>query len=206
MFVSHFSSFLFYLYVFASVQRKNHLAWDKRFLTIPTMPWFNRKKWFVLRQATKHHHNHGRRPLKCPQNAPLKALRLVLTRQIDGQQPPKQADIILGVLRGCMALNVLLCFGNDASPWHWSVLRAVHPLNPLKIISICSGDRCSSIKDNGAGRRALFVAQGGDFCRRRMWSAIVVMFIVDRWRQIIWIPTQHSYILDADHQKLILPI
>jgi hypothetical protein len=53
MFVSHLSSFLFYLYVSASVQRKNHLALarDKSFLAIPTMPWFNRKKWFVLRQA-----------------------------------------------------------------------------------------------------------------------------------------------------------
>ena len=56
MFVSHFSSFLFYLLVSASVQRKNRLARDKSFLVIPTMPWFNRKKWFVLRQATKHRH------------------------------------------------------------------------------------------------------------------------------------------------------
>ena len=51
MFVSHLSSFLFYLYVSASVQRKNRLARDKSFLAIPTMPWYNRKKWFALRQA-----------------------------------------------------------------------------------------------------------------------------------------------------------
>ncbi len=79
MFVSHLSSFLFYLYVSASVQRKNRLARDKSFLAIPTMPWFNQKKWFVLRHATKHRHNHGRRRRKCPPNAPHEALRLVPT-------------------------------------------------------------------------------------------------------------------------------
>ena len=88
MFVSHFSSFLFYLYVSASVQPKNRPAQDKSFLTIPTMLWFNRKKWFVLRHTTKHHHNHGHRWLKGPPNAPHEALRLVLMRQIDGRQPP----------------------------------------------------------------------------------------------------------------------
>ena len=78
MFVSHLSCFLFYLYVSASVERKNHLARDKSFLAIPTMPWFNQKKWFVLQQATKHRHNHGRRWWKCPPNAPHKAFRLIL--------------------------------------------------------------------------------------------------------------------------------
>jgi len=43
MFVSHFSSFLFYLYVSTSVQPKNRPAQDKSFLAIPTMLWFNRK-------------------------------------------------------------------------------------------------------------------------------------------------------------------
>ena len=50
MFISHLSYFLFYLYISASVQCKNHLAQDKSFLVIPTMPWFNREKWFMLRQ------------------------------------------------------------------------------------------------------------------------------------------------------------
>ena len=57
MFVSHLSYFLFYLHVSASVQRKNCLARDKSFLAIPTVPWFNRKKWFMLWHATKHCHN-----------------------------------------------------------------------------------------------------------------------------------------------------
>ena len=116
MFVSHLSSFLFYLYVAVSLQRKNRLARDKSFLAIPTMPWYNRKKWFVLRQAIKYRHNHGRRRRKCPRNAPHEALRLVPTRQIDGRRSPEQADIMLGVLRGCMALKALICSGDDASP------------------------------------------------------------------------------------------
>ena len=39
MFLSRFSSFIFYLYVSASVQCKNRLARDESFLAIPTMPW-----------------------------------------------------------------------------------------------------------------------------------------------------------------------
>jgi hypothetical protein len=31
-----------------------------------------------------------------------------------------------------MPLKALLCSGNDASPHHWSVLRAMHTLNSLK--------------------------------------------------------------------------
>jgi hypothetical protein len=31
-----------------------------------------------------------------------------------------------------MALKALLCFGDDASPQHWSVLRAIHTLNSRK--------------------------------------------------------------------------
>jgi hypothetical protein len=31
-----------------------------------------------------------------------------------------------------MALKVLLCSGDDASPQHWSVLRAIHTLNISK--------------------------------------------------------------------------
>ena len=41
---------------------------------------------------------------------------LVLMHQIDGQRSPKQAGIMLGVLRRCMAFKALLCSGNDTSP------------------------------------------------------------------------------------------
>ena len=49
-------------------------------------------------------------------NAPHEALRLVLTRQIDGRQSPEQVGIMLGVLMGCMTLTALLRSGDDASP------------------------------------------------------------------------------------------
>jgi len=62
-----------------------------------------------LRRATKHRHNHGRRWQKCPPNAPHEALCLVPMHQIDGWRSPEQVDIMLGVLRGCMALKALLC-------------------------------------------------------------------------------------------------
>jgi hypothetical protein len=79
-----------------------------------------------------------------------------------------------------MSLKALLCSGDDTLPYHRSVLRAIHPLNPLKNISACSGGRRPSIEDDGAGRKALYAALGGDFCRRRLWSAIGVMVIVDQ--------------------------
>jgi len=74
-------------------------------------------------------------------------------------------------------------------------MRAIHPLNPLKIVSACSGGRRPSSEDDGAGRNASCGAFGGHFRRHRR-SAMVVMVVVDRWHQIILIPTQHSYILD----------
>jgi len=58
-------------------------------------------------------------------------------------------------------------------------MRAIHPLNPLKIVSACSGVRRPSSEDDGAGRNSLCGALGGHFHRRRLWSAMVVV-IVDR--------------------------
>jgi hypothetical protein len=51
---------------------------------------------------------------------------------MDGQQPPKIADVVLGGLRVCMPLKALLFSGDDALPQHQSVLRAMHTLNSLK--------------------------------------------------------------------------
>ncbi len=46
----------------------------------------------------------------------------------------------LGGLRVIMALKVLLCSGNDESPQHWSVLRAINTLNsPKKYICLLGG-------------------------------------------------------------------
>jgi len=59
MFVSHFSSFLFYLYVSTPVQLKNRLARDKNFLAIPYMGSCAFIALFVFVHTTRHltHHN-----------------------------------------------------------------------------------------------------------------------------------------------------
>ncbi len=45
-----------------------------------------------------------------------------------------------GGLWVCMALKALLCSGNDASPQHWSFLRAIHTLNsPKNYIRLLGG-------------------------------------------------------------------
>jgi hypothetical protein len=46
--------------------------------------------------------------------------------------PPSLWMYFLGGLRVFMALTALLCSGNDASPHHGSVLRAIHTLNSHK--------------------------------------------------------------------------
>ncbi len=77
-------------------------------------------------------HNHSRRRREWPPSAPHEALRSALTLLIDGRHPPEIADVVLGGLRVCMPLKVLLCSGDDESPQHRSVLRATHTLNNLK--------------------------------------------------------------------------
>jgi hypothetical protein len=39
------------------VQPEKVVLLETSFLAIPTVPWFNRKKWFMLWHATKHCHN-----------------------------------------------------------------------------------------------------------------------------------------------------
>ena len=103
-----------------------------------------RSKWFVLRKATNTHnncHNHGCCRRKWPPNNSNEASSLTMTCQMDGQQPPEQADIIWGEVRGCMALKALLCSRDDALLHYWSVLRAIHLLNPpsLKLYLLAWG-------------------------------------------------------------------
>ena len=59
-------------------------------------------------------------------------------------------------------------------------MRAIHPLNPVKIVSACSGGHRSLSKDDGAGRNASCGALGGRFRRRRLWLAMVVIVVVGR--------------------------
>ncbi len=48
---------------------------------------------------------------------------------MDGRQPPKQVDIIFGLLRVCMALKTLQCCGNTSPLEQRSTLRNIHTLN-----------------------------------------------------------------------------
>jgi hypothetical protein len=137
-----------------------------------------------LQNTHNQHHNHGQCRRKWPPNTPNEASSPAMTHCTDGRQPPKQAVIILGGVRGCMAIKVLPCSGNDASPQHRSVLRAIHPLTPPKIITACSGDLPPSSDDDGAGRKASCGVQGGHFCRRWPWSVVVEMVVVGRWRLV----------------------
>jgi len=66
----------------------------------------HRKKWIVLRQATA---AGGNAPLT-PHTRHCASFQRV---RLMGDDSP---SIMLGVLRGCMALKVLLCSGDDASP------------------------------------------------------------------------------------------
>ncbi len=57
-----------------------------------------------------------------------------------GDNPSSLQMNSLGGLRVFMALKVLLCSGNDESPQHWSVLRAINTLNsPQKYIRLLGG-------------------------------------------------------------------
>ncbi len=66
---------------------------------------------------------------------------------------------------------------------NWSVLRAMHTPTAPKIISACSGGYHPSIWRVGEERKVSCGALGGHFRRRRLWSAMVVMVDVGRWRR-----------------------
>ena len=107
--VSHFSPFLFYLYVLASVQRENCLARDKSIPAIPNMPWFHWKKWFVLRQARNHSHrpsqsHHGHCQWKWPEGKCPSRRSFVLAMMHRHKRPPHPPNYI-HLLRGCRLLS-----------------------------------------------------------------------------------------------------
>jgi hypothetical protein len=82
-----------------------------------------------------------------------------------------------------MALKVLLCSGDDESPQHQSVLRAMHTLlTAPTIIAACLGGCCPSIRLADAERKVSCGALGGHYRRRRPWLAMVVLVDVGRWR------------------------
>ena len=141
----------------------------------------------MLRHAANthnHYHNHGQHRQELPPNAPNEASIPATTCCTDGQQLPKQAGIMLGGVRGCMAFKVLLCFGDDALPQHGSVLRAIHLLNLHKITCTCLGVLPPLSNDDGVGRKASCGVKGGHFCCCWPWSVVVEMVIVGRWRLV----------------------
>jgi hypothetical protein len=99
-----------------------------------------------------------------------------------GDNPPSLRKFFGGGLRVCMALNMFLCPGNDASPQHQGVWGPYTPSTAPKILSACLGGCWWSIWRIGLERKALCGALGGHFCRRRPWSAMVVWVNVGHWR------------------------
>ena len=139
----------------------------------------------TLQNTHNHRHNHGQRQQKWPPNAPNEASSPAKRRCTDGQQSPERAVILLGGVRGCMAIKALICSGNDASPQHLSVLRAIHPLTPPKVITTCLEGLPPSSNDDSAGLNASCGTQGGHFRRRPPWLVMVEMVVVGCWRLVV---------------------
>jgi hypothetical protein len=96
---------------------------------------------------------------------------------------PSLRIYFLGGLRVFMALKVPLCSGNDEPPQHRSVLRAINILNSPKN-DICLLRGLSPIHStHRRGAQGLMWGARGHFCRRRLWSAMVVLVDVGRWRR-----------------------
>ena len=101
-----------------------------------------------------------------------------------------------------MALKVLLCSGNDESPQHWSVLRAINTLNsPKKYIRLLGGlSPIHSMRRRGAkglvwGARGPFppvaamVGYGCDGCWRHTSDRPTVGIVEIVYGSIFLIPT-----------------
>ncbi len=111
-----------------------------------------------------------------------------------------------------MALKALRCSGDDGSPQHRSVLRAIHTLNSPKNYNRLLKGLSPIHRRAGAERKASCGVLGGHFHRWLLWSAMVVSVNVGRWRlasdqptegivtlvygNIFFIPTYIPYILD----------
>jgi hypothetical protein len=81
-----------------------------------------------------------------------------------------------------MALEVLFCSGDDASPQHWSVLRAILNINTPKNYIRLLGGVLPIHQSIITERKASCGALGGHFHRQQKWSAMVVLVNVGHWR------------------------
>jgi hypothetical protein len=184
MFVSHFYSFLFYLYVSALVQLENCLARDKSFLGIPNMPWFHRTK-VVHARARYKTHTMTISPWPLPVEMPRKRSTLWGIRLM-GNNPPSKQIFFGGVERVNIHRSAPLFWQwCDASPQHRSVLRANTPYPyPPKTYFPLLGESLP-IEQRWRRAQGASCATLGDQFRQRH----CLMVIVDRWHQIIFIPT-----------------
>ncbi len=100
-----------------------------------------------------------------------------------GDNPPSLRMYFWEGLRVFMDLKALLCSGNDKSPQHQSVLRAINTLNsPKKYTRLLEG--LSPIHSTcRRGAQGLMWVLGGHFCQRRLWLAMVVLVDIGRWRR-----------------------
>ncbi len=112
--------------------------------------------------------------------------------------PEQKRDIVL--LVNCSFYEF---FGHPGMHHTWCIaitsecFQGRTPPQPLKNYFRLLGGLLSIKQRQRPGHKALCVALGGNFCRRWLWSTIVVMVIVDLCRQIIFIPMQHTYIFDS---------
>ncbi len=96
-----------------------------------------------------------------------------------GDNSPSKQIYFFGGLRVCMAL---LCFGNYASPQHWSILRAIHTLNTPKNYIPLPGESSLSKRRCWSGAQGLMWGARGAFLRVAAMVAMVVFVIVGCWR------------------------
>ncbi len=131
---------------------------------------------------------------------------------MDSLQPPKLADVIFWGLRVCMALTALLCSGDDESPQHGSVSRAIDTLNSPKNYSHLLGGLSPIHKTCRREAQGLMWGAGGPFLLAaamigygyvgRCWplEANIRSTYCRNSKNCLWkyffIPTYISYILD----------
>jgi hypothetical protein len=88
-----------------------------------------------------------------------------------------------------MALKALLCSGDDESPQHWSVLRAIHTLNsPQNYIRLLGGlSPIHTLRLRGV--QGLIWGTRGPFTPAAVMVAMVVLVNIGSWRSTSNRPT-----------------
>jgi hypothetical protein len=81
-----------------------------------------------------------------------------------------------------MALEALLCSGDDTMPQHWSVLRAIHTLNPPKNYIRLLGGLSAIHLTHRCSAQGLMWGARGPFLLVVAIVGLIVLVIVGRWR------------------------